>query len=139
MLREIRRAGLGLVLLSCAGGAGEQPASGAAGASGMSTTLAGSGSVLGSAGSSTGVAGSVTAGVAGGAGSDVRVSGGTGGAAGASALGGAGGAAGGARCVTSGNELCDDFGSGQIDPARWKQNKPSQSASITVDGEQVGS
>jgi hypothetical protein len=36
-------------------------------------------------------------------------------------------------CVTAGSELCDDFESGQLDMQRWKQNKPSASASITVD------
>ncbi|HVR62558.1 MAG TPA: hypothetical protein VMU50_11690, partial [Polyangia bacterium] len=36
-------------------------------------------------------------------------------------------------CVTMGAELCDDFESGQLDTQRWTMNKPSASASITVD------
>jgi len=38
------------------------------------------------------------------------------------------------RCVTAGTELCDDFESGPIDLQKWKINKPSSSATITVDG-----
>jgi hypothetical protein len=38
-----------------------------------------------------------------------------------------------ASCTTSGSELCEDFESGMLDMLRWKINKPSASASITVD------
>ncbi|HXI55399.1 MAG TPA: hypothetical protein VNO55_05040 [Polyangia bacterium] len=37
------------------------------------------------------------------------------------------------NCTTAGSELCEDFESGQLDMQRWKLNKPSASASITVD------
>jgi hypothetical protein len=37
------------------------------------------------------------------------------------------------NCMTAGSELCEDFESGQLDMQRWKLNKPSASASITVD------
>jgi hypothetical protein len=37
------------------------------------------------------------------------------------------------NCVTAGSELCEDFESGMLDMQKWKLNKPSGSASITVD------
>jgi hypothetical protein len=40
-------------------------------------------------------------------------------------------------CTTAGTELCDDFESGQLDLQKWKLNKPTASASITVDGAHV--
>jgi hypothetical protein len=73
---------------------------------------------------------------------------GTGGDAGGSATAGSGGsnAADGAAgatpptdapasgtCVTTATEFCDDFEGGSLDMQKWKLNKPSASASITVD------
>jgi len=112
------------------GGSGATAGSGAAGssgagASGTSTSGGGSGGNGGTAGTAGSSAGS--AGSAGAAGSD-KGSGGSGGSGGSSA-----------GCVTSGQELCDDFESGQLDPQKWKLNKPSASASITIDGEHVHS
>jgi hypothetical protein len=36
-------------------------------------------------------------------------------------------------CLTTASEFCDDFEGGAVDMQRWKLNKPSGSASITVD------
>ena len=85
------------------------------------------------------------AGVGGGAGSNATSSAGGAGASGGADAGGAD-AGGGAdatdapveggspsHCVTAGSELCDDFEGGQLDMQKWKLNKPSASASITVD------
>jgi len=41
------------------------------------------------------------------------------------------------NCVTAGTELCEDFESGQLDLQKWKINKPTAAASITVDGTHV--
>jgi hypothetical protein len=35
--------------------------------------------------------------------------------------------------VTAGTELCDDFEGGQLDAQKWKINKPTASANVTVD------
>jgi len=41
--------------------------------------------------------------------------------------------------MTAGTELCDDFETGQLDAKKWKTNKPTASASITLDGQHVHS
>ncbi len=56
---------------------------------------------------------------------------------GAGGSGGEGGAD--SSCVTIGTELCDDFESGAIDPTLWVINKPTDSASVSIDGEHVHS
>jgi hypothetical protein len=94
---------------------------GAGGAAGSSMT--GAGRVAGSA--ATGTAGSAGAGIAGFGGSN-----GADAAAGATPPSDAGPAA---PCVTTATEFCDDFESGALDMQKWKMNKPSGSASITVD------
>jgi hypothetical protein len=44
-----------------------------------------------------------------------------------------------APCVTGGTELCDDFESGHIDPAKWMAPKPSSGVTIALDGQQTHS
>jgi hypothetical protein len=74
-------------------------------------------------------------------------SGGTAGASGGGAAGASGGSTGfsgaagglGAPCATQGNELCDDFESGQIDPNKWTMPQPTPSATVTLDGLQTHS
>ena len=113
--------------MSAGGGGAGNAGSGGAGASGA----AGAGGNVGS-----GNAGSGGAGGAGGGGA----AGGSAGAGNSGGAGGAGGGSGGAEdggsppsCVTSGTELCDDFESGQLDTQRWKVNKPTGSATVSID------
>jgi hypothetical protein len=61
-----------------------------------------------------------------------------GGAASADA-GAAADAEGGPPCITAGTELCDDFESGQIDPARWMTPKPSSGVTVTLDSQRAHS
>jgi hypothetical protein len=82
----------------------------------MSSTAASSSATGGAAGSGTG-----SGGAAGTGGEDGGID------AGARDGGGA------ANCVTAGTELCDDFESGAIDTKIWHVNKPTGSASVTVD------
>ncbi|HEY2731145.1 MAG TPA: hypothetical protein VGK52_14480 [Polyangia bacterium] len=111
--------------------------------------------VGGSAGNALGAAGSGGAGSGGGAGSSASGAGGAAGSPATGAAGGAGSASAGsggsdgadaaagappssdagpaAPCVTTATEFCDDFETGALDMQKWKMNKPSGSASITVD------
>jgi hypothetical protein len=134
---------------------------GAGGTSIGSTSQSGSSGVAGIAGSAAGGDGgggstSLTAGSAGTAGSAVGgASGAAGGSAGSGAVGGAnqsgaggaagastagageGGGGGAAACVTVGNELCEDFESGEIDLEQWALVKTRDDAAITVEQDQV--
>jgi hypothetical protein len=123
--------GTGVDASGPAAGAGGGFATGSGGAGGSNGT-AGSDNAGGASGSS-GAAGSGTSGSSGAAGS--------GGASGSSGAAGASGAADGglSDCVTAGTELCDDFESGQLDAKKWKTNKPTGSASITLDALHVHS
>ncbi|HXK18887.1 MAG TPA: hypothetical protein VNG33_13845 [Polyangiaceae bacterium] len=120
-----------------AGGAGAAGVPGAggsgAGATGGNLTagVGGGASSAGAGITAGGGSGGAPAGTSGASGASGTAGSPQGGGAGAS-FGGAGGAT--AGCVTSGQELCDDFESGQIDPQKWKLNKPTGSASISVDG-----
>ncbi|HEX3698335.1 MAG TPA: hypothetical protein VH374_23385 [Polyangia bacterium] len=99
--------------------------------------------------SGAGTGGAISA--SGGAGGSVGGAGGSGsggapaGSGGAAATGGAAGvdaapdSVSSAGCVTMGSEFCDDFESGMLDMQKWKQDKPSASAMITVDGAHVHS
>jgi hypothetical protein len=130
------------LLASCAGGAPAGEAAGRAGGSGETTSSGAASTLAGSAGASGGSVGGAAGGAAPNAGSAGAATGGasaSAGSAGTAGAAGSAGAAGGASCVTSGQQLCEDFESGQIDPARWKLTKPTASASITVDGEHVRS
>jgi hypothetical protein len=129
------------LLASCAGGAPPGEATtGGGGGSGGATSSGAVSAPAGSAGASPGNGGGATAGAAPDAGSAGAATGGaSGGSAGTAGAAGSAGAAGGASCVTSGQQLCEDFESGQIDPAKWQLTKPTGSASITVDGEHVRS
>ena len=42
-------------------------------------------------------------------------------------------------CVTAGTELCDDFESGRIDPAKWTMPAPSSGVIVTLDGQHAHS
>jgi hypothetical protein len=107
-------------MAAAAGGPGLSPSSGtSAGGSGAGgvDTAAGSGPAAG--GSITAGGGATGGGVAGGPGAGAPSSAGSAGAAPA--------------CLSAGQELCEDFESGQIDAQRWKQTK-SGTAQITLDG-----
>jgi hypothetical protein len=152
--------GAALVLLVAAcsddGGPAFIPSTTSGATGGASTNAATTATAGGSSGSTGtgqgGTSGTSDTGTAGGAG--MGGSGGTGGAGGSSqtagggGVAGAGGAAGGGgmagaagapdggsptSCITSGSELCDDFESGMLDMQKWKINKPTGSASVTVD------
>src|SRR3954468_15336743 len=131
-------------LLAAACGQGTDGGSSAAGTGGKggtetSGTTAGSGGSVGPSGG--GHAGTDSIGTSGGAGSEGTA--GSGGAGGSGGLAGSGGGAGaggaGSACMTAGTELCDDFETGQLDAKKWKTNKPTASASITLDGQHVHS
>jgi len=93
--------------------------------------IGGAGASVGGGGASGGSAGSI-----GGAGTSNSVAGAGGSTAGAGGStaggGGAGGSAGSAACITQGSELCDDFESGALDAAKWKQST-SANTSIKVE------
>jgi hypothetical protein len=110
----------------------------AGGTGGSGGSVAASGDAAGNAAASNAGATSATggAGAAGSAGAATSTAG-TDASAGASSSAGSAGAA--ATCLTSDKELCDDFESGQLDPQKWKLNKPTGSASITIDGEHAHS
>jgi hypothetical protein len=145
-----------LIVGACGLSSDEPAPKGNAGRGGatMDATTGGSGGAGGLASGSGGAAGSVgTAGStnSGGAGGSGGAAGsgamggaaGSGGTAGSSAAGSSGAAgsadAGSADCITAGTELCDDFESGLLDPKKWKTNKPTGSASITLDAQHVHS
>jgi hypothetical protein len=118
---------------SNSGGAGGARATNAGGASsaGMSSSLGGGGG--GGAGLTSGGGGASGAGTGG-----ASTSGNAGMIGSAGTSGGSAGSGGGA-CVTAGNELCDDFETGQIDAQKWTMPKPTASASVTLDGMQTHS
>jgi hypothetical protein len=111
------------------GGAGDKTSSGTSGAGGAESSGSSGGTATTGSGGDEGNAGA--------AGSSVAGAGGSGGAGGTVDMGGAGGAGGAggspSACATMGTELCDDFEAGQLDTQKWKLNKPTQSATITVD------
>ena len=111
---------------------------GGAGAGGLAGSALGTAGSGGDAAGSTatgagGGAGSAATGAAGGAGAAIAGSGGSNGADAASDAPPSSDAGPAAPCVTTATEFCDDFETGALDMQKWKLNKPSGSASITVD------
>jgi hypothetical protein len=118
--------GLSLVVApACNGQLGSTGSAGATGSPADSAGTGGSGGVEGGSGgggsTATGTGGSVIAG-----------SGGSNAADGAAEVTPPDAPASG-TCVTTATEFCDDFEGGSLNMQSWKLNKPSASASITVD------
>ena len=132
-----------VVVAACTGqmdrtrnGTGGAGAAGSANNSAGTTGSGGAGSGGGAGSVATGSgggAGAATTGTAGGAGAATAGSGGSNATAGAGGATPPTDAAASTPCVTTATEFCDDFEAGSLDMQKWKMNKPSGSASITVD------
>src|SRR6266542_815935 len=123
--------GAAILADACSGNSGstaaESSGTSAAGSGGMPASTAGGSAGVGARASDSGIGGAPFDGDKGG---EV----GSGGAAGD---GGPKDASTMPSCLTSGTELCDDFESGQLDAQKWKINKPTGSATVSIDGVQA--